>query len=208
MPEFSLELYRSRSAEIKAQRAQAQQAYETAALAAALDPASADEQQRARAHVADLDAQQEALDAALAKFSRDARRAAVDAKRSGWEKDVAEVEVVAADALEAVESRLGEIAAELDRIAEQYPVARHKIRRICSGHKLDVSGTRPGDIVGGRFNAVQEINRDGGEEVRRALRAGNVVRELAEHFASLRGEGLNAMMLFEPKHRPEYEEAA
>lgn len=210
MTEFTLELYRSRSAEIAAARADALAAYETAALASALDP-SAGGQLEARAALADIDAQQEALDAAYTKFSRDGLRAEAIAKWAAWEKDRDQVETIAATALASARERLEAIAAEVDEIANRYIDARSKIRKVCSGHKISTKDLRPGDVVGGRFKAVTDINGPGSTELQQALRAGSRVRDLLGHFDNLAGEGVSALKVCapdEPVDDVNFEEAA
>jgi hypothetical protein len=205
MPEFSLELYLSRTAQIKARRAEAQADYESAALAAAMDP-TVGGQAEARAVCDDLDAQQSALDAAFQKFTRDGREAARVAAIEAWEKRCRKVEEISAAAVLEVEDRLLKLAAEADEIAARYQQELGRVRETCAGVRINTSNLQPGDIVGGRFAALNKLRGDGGAEVNRGLRAGENIRELLAAFQGLEERGLAALHCTRPEPERYHEE--
>jgi hypothetical protein len=206
MAEFSLELYRSRTAEIKAQRAEALAAYETAALASALDPASGG-QLEARAVIADLDAQQEALDAAFAKFTRDADRRASEAELAKWEAALREVDEISTRVLEKVGGPLRAMIEQAEEMLSLYGDARGDLQRVCKEFRPDFSGRRPGDIVGGRYDAYRDLMGTGGEDIEQGRQAVSCLRALLAAFGNLAFYGHRSLDLARPQPEPGREAA-
>jgi hypothetical protein len=197
MVEFSLELYRSRTAEIKAQRAEALAAYETAALASALDPAAGG-QVEARAAIADLDTQQEALDAAYAKFTRDAQRKLAEADYAKWSAAGAKVDEIAAEALQIARERLPAVIEAVEEVVALYRGKRGEIQSVCRDLRPSYRDRRPGDIAGGRYDAYRDMMRGGDEDTLRALNAAGGLKELLRAFARLADEAHDSLRLAEP----------
>lgn len=188
MPEFSLELYRSRTAEIVAQRAEAQAAYEAAALACAFDP-SAGGQLEARALVADLDAQQEALDAAYTKFTRDSARRAAEETRAAWQADADKIDAIASGALEEVRADLEPLLPVVRTALEKYARTKSAVQVVVRGYRMPTSNWR------GSWNPVWDLNKLGGPE----LNAVAAITDLIEAFANLERIGGDAIQYVAPE---------